>query len=162
MAFVVLMGTVSLLADTCYEGARSAIGPFLDHLGASATAVGVVAGTGELVGYALRYVTGRIADRTRAYWTLTLIGYGTNLIAVPALALVGNWQAAAALVVLERLGKAVRNPARSTLLSFAAAEVGHGKTFALHEAMDQIGGVLGPLIVAGVLWWRGGDTEAYR
>ena len=64
MAFVVLMGTVSLLADTCYEGARSAIGPFLDHLGASATAVGVVAGTGELVGYALRYVTGRIADRT--------------------------------------------------------------------------------------------------
>jgi MFS family permease len=162
MAFVVLMGIVSLLADACYEGARSSIGPYLAHLGASATAVGIVAGTGELVGYGLRYVSGRIADRTRAYWTLTILGYGTNLIAVPALALVGSWQAAAGLVVLERLGKAIRNPARSTLISFAAAEIGHGKSFGIHEALDQIGGVLGPLIVAGVLWWRGGDTDAYR
>jgi MFS family permease len=162
MQFVVLMGMVSLLADACYEGARSAIGPFLDHLGASAAAVGVVAGSGELVGYALRYVTGRIADRTRAYWTLTIIGYATNLVAVPALALVGRWEAAAALVVLERLGKAIRNPARSTLLSFAAHDVGHGKSFAIHEAMDQVGGVIGPLAVAAVLWWRGQDLGAYR
>ncbi len=162
MTFVMLMGLVSLLADACYEGARSAIGPFLAHLGASATAVGVVAGSGELVGYALRYVTGRIADRTRAYWTLTIIGYSTNLVAVPALALVGSWEAAAALVVLERLGKAIRNPARSTLISFAAAEVGHGKSFAIHEAMDQVGGIVGPLSVAAVLWWRGEDVGAYR
>lgn len=161
MTFVLLMGLVSLLADACYEGARSAIGPYLAHLGASATAVGVVAGTGELVGYGLRYVSGRLADRTRAYWTLTIIGYGTNLVAVPLLAVVGSWQAAAALVVLERLGKAIRNPARSTLLSFAAVEVGHGRTFAIHEALDQVGGVVGPLIVAGTLWWRGGPADGY-
>lgn len=161
MSFVLLMGVVSLLADACYEGARSAIGPYLAHLGASATAVGFIAGTGELVGYGLRYVSGRLADRTRAYWTLTIIGYGTNLIAVPLLAVVGSWQAAAALVVLERLGKAIRNPARSTLLSFAAVEVGHGRAFAVHEALDQIGGVVGPLIVAGMLWWRGGDADGY-
>lgn len=162
MTFVVLMGLVSLCADACYEGARSAIGPYLGHLGASATVVGAIAGTGELVGYALRYLTGRLADRTRAYWTLTLIGYGTNLIAVPALALVGSWQAAAGLIVLERLGKAIRNPARSTLLSFAAAEVGHGKSFGIHEAMDQIGAVVGPLAVGAVLWWRGDDLGGYR
>lgn len=161
MSFVLMMGVVSLLADACYEGARSAIGPYLALLGASATSVGIVAGTGELVGYGLRYVTGRIADRTRAYWTLTILGYGTNLIAVPLLAVVGTWHAAAVLVVLERLGKAIRNPARSTLLSFAATQVGHGRAFAIHEALDQIGGVVGPMIVAGVLWWRGGDTSAY-
>ena len=162
MSFVVLMGMVSLLADACYEGARSAIGPYLGALGASATAVGVVAGSGELVGYGLRYLTGRLADRTRAYWLLTIVGYGTNLVAVPALALVGSWEAAAGLVVLERLGKAIRNPARSTLLSFAAAEVGHGKAFGIHEAMDQIGAVVGPLTVGAVLWWRGDDLGGYR
>ncbi len=162
LGFIVLMGLVSLFADACYEGMRSSIGPYLAHLGASATAVGLVAGSGELVGYGLRYVSGRIADRTRAYWTLTLIGYTTNLIAVPALALVGSWQAVAALVVLERLGKAVRNPARSTLLSFAAAEVGHGKAFAIHEAMDQLGAVIGPLTVAAILWWRGDGLDGYQ
>ncbi len=162
MSFVVIMGIVSLFADACYEGARSAIGPYLAHLGASATVVGVVAGTGELIGYGLRYVSGRLADRTRAYWTLAILGYGTNLIAVPLLAVVGSWQAAAALVVLERLGKAIRNPAKSTLLSFAAKDIGHGRAFAIHEALDQIGGVTGPLIVAGMLWWRGDVGEGYQ
>lgn len=162
LAFVVLMGLVSLFADACYEGMRSSVGPYLAHLGASATAVGIVAGSGELVGYGLRYVTGRVADRTRAYWALTIAGYSTNLVAVPLLAVAGSWQAVAALVVLERLGKAIRNPARSTILSFAAAEVGHGKSFALHEAMDQLGAVIGPLSVAAVLWWRGDTLEGYR
>jgi MFS family permease len=162
MQFVVLMGLVSLFADACYEGARSAVGPYLGHLGASATAVGLIAGTGELVGYGLRYVTGRIADRTRAYWTLAILGYGINMAAVPTLALVGGWHAAAMLVVLERLGKAVRNPSGSVLLSFAAEEVGHGRAFGIHEAMDQAGAIVGPLAVAGVLWWKGGDLAGYR
>src|SRR5262245_34964408 len=111
--FVLLMGLVSLLADMCYEGMRSAIGPYLALLGASSTAVGFVAGLGEFVGYGLRYLTGRLADRTGRYWTLTIAGYGINLIAVPALALAGSWWTVAALVALERLGKAVRSPSRS-------------------------------------------------
>jgi MFS family permease len=162
LAFVVMMGLVSLFADACYEGMRSAVGPYLAHLGASATAVGIVAGSGELVGYGLRYVTGRLADRTRAYWALTIIGYSTNLIAVPLLAVAESWEMVAGLIVLERLGKAIRNPARSTILSFAASEVGHGKSFALHEAMDQLGAVIGPLSVAAVLWWRGDGIGGYQ
>ncbi|HUQ03938.1 MAG TPA: MFS transporter [Kofleriaceae bacterium] len=162
LGFVVMMGLVSLFADACYEGMRSAVGPYLAHLGASATAVGIVAGSGELVGYGLRYVTGRIADRTRAYWALTIIGYSTNLIAVPLLAVAQSWEMVAALIVLERLGKAIRNPARSTILSFAASELGHGKSFALHEAMDQLGAVIGPLSVAAVLWWRGDGIGGYQ
>lgn len=153
--FVVLLGWVSLFADLCYEGMRSAIGPYLKSLGASATAVGAVAGTGELLGFGLRYWSGRLADRTRAYWGLTIAGYATNLVAVPLLALVGSWPMVAALVGLERLGKAIRSPAKSTLTSFAAADVGAGKAFAISEAMDQLGGLLGPLVVAGMLAWQG-------
>ncbi len=155
LRFVVLLGIVSLLADVTYEGARSVTGPYLALLGASGAAVGIVAGAGELVGYALRLWSGRLADRTQRYWALTLLGYAVNLLAVPALALANQWPAAAALIVIERTGKAIRTPARDAMLSYATHQAGRGWGFGLHEAMDQIGATLGPMAVAAVLWWRG-------
>ena len=154
--FILLMGLVSLLADMTYEGARSITGPFLGVLGASAFVVGLVSGLGELAGYALRLASGVIADRTHRYWTLTLGGYAINLLAVPALALTGHWAVAAGLIVLERLGKGLRTPARDAMLSYAARQVGPGKGFGLHEALDQIGAVTGPLWVALALALGGG------
>lgn len=151
LRFVVLVGVVSLFADMTYEGARSITGPYLAVLGASATVVGIVAGFGELIGYALRLVSGYAADRTGRYWLLTIFGYCVNLLAVPALALAGNWPAAAILIVLERAGKAIRTPARDAMLSHATSEMGRGWGFGLHEALDQLGAVSGPLIVAAVL-----------
>ncbi|MDQ3364899.1 MAG: MFS transporter [Myxococcota bacterium] len=159
--FVFLLGWVSLFADLCYQGMRGAIGPYLALLGASATAVGAVAGTGEAIGYALRYVSGVFADRTQRYWMIAIVGYSTNLVAVPLLALAGSWPLVAALVGLERLGKAIRSPAKSTIVSFAAADLGAGRVFAITEVMDQIGGLLGPLLVTAVLWWRGDTLEGF-
>lgn len=158
---MILLGWVSLLADLCYEGMRGAIGPYLALLGASGAAVGVVAGTGEAIGYALRYVSGALADRTQRYWALTIAGYATNIVAVPLLALAGSWPLVAALVGLERLGKAIRSPAKSTIVSFTASDVGAGKAFAITEAMDQVGGMLGPLVVAGILAWHGDSVEGF-
>jgi MFS family permease len=157
MTFVVLLGVVSLFGDMTYEGARSITGPYLAALGASATVVGIVAGLGELIGYGLRLVSGYISDRTGRYWAMTLVGYAVNLLAVPALALTGQWPAAALLMIAERTGKAIRTPARDAILSHATQEMGRGWGFGLHEAMDQIGAVLGPLIVAAVLFVRQGD-----
>ncbi len=153
--FIILLGVVSLCADMTYEGARSITGPYLAVLGASATAVGSVAGFGELIGYGLRLLSGYISDRTRRYWTITVVGYAVNLCAVPLLALAGRWEIAAVLIVTERMGKAIRAPARDAMLSHATSEVGRGWGFGLHEALDQIGAVLGPLIVAGVLAAKG-------
>lgn len=149
--FVILLGVVSLFADMTYEGARSAVGPFLGMLGASAFAIGVVSGGGELVGYALRLWSGRLADRTRHYWAITFAGYALNLLAVPLLALAGNWQVAAALVILERTGKALRTPARDAMLSYATKSTGRGWGFGLHEALDQIGATVGPLVLTVVI-----------
>lgn len=153
--FVLLLGLVSLLADITYEGARSITGPYLATLGASAAVVAIVAGFGELVGYTLRLVSGYLSDRTGRYWAFTLVGYGVNLLAVPLLALAGRWEVAAGLIIMERMGKALRTPARDAMLSHATKEVGRGWGFGLHEAMDQIGAMTGPLIVAFVLAWRG-------
>lgn len=124
LKFVVFLGVVSLLADMTYEGARSIIGPYLAILGASATAVGFVAGFGELIGYALRLISGYISDRTGKYWSITLLGYFINLLAVPLLALAGSWEMAAMLMVAERMGKAIRTPARDALLSYATQKIG--------------------------------------
>ncbi|MDR5696566.1 MAG: MFS transporter [Armatimonadota bacterium] len=154
--FVILMGVVSLFADATYEGARSILGPYLLALGASATGVGFVSGFGELVGYGLRLVSGRLADRTRRFWDFTVGGYALNLLSVPLLALVGRWEVAALLVVVERAGKAIRTPPRDAMLSYAASRVGPGWAFGLHEALDQIGAVAGPLIAAAVLAAGGG------
>jgi MFS family permease len=149
--FIVCLGLVSLFADMTYEGAYSGIGPFLRDLGVTATAVGFISGLGEMFAASLRYVSGRLADRTHAYWTFVIIGYTMNLLAIPALAFVTTWQMAALLVVLERTGKAMRGPARDVLLSEATAVVGHGWGFGLHAVMDQTGAVIGPLIVAAVV-----------
>jgi MFS family permease len=146
--FIVALGFVSLFADMTYEGAHSVIGPLLKDLGASATQVGIIAGLGEMIAASLRYFSGRLADKTRAYWTITSLGYFLNLVVVPGLAFAGNWQAAALLVIAERTGKSLRGPARDVLLSEATEVVGHGKGFGLHAAMDQTGAVLGPLLVA--------------
>lgn len=153
--FIVLMGLVSLLSDVTYEGARSVTGPFLASLSAPAATVGFVAGFGELVGYGFRLFSGLLADRTGWYWAITFLGYAINLLAVPALALAGHWPAAAGLMIAERFGKSLRAPARDALLSRATSHVGHGWGFGLHEAMDQIGAVTGPLIVAFILHGRG-------
>jgi MFS family permease len=157
MTFVLLLGTVSLFSDATYEGGRSLIGQFLQVLGSSAAAVGIAAGAGEFLGYGLRLVSGYAADRTGAYWRLTIAGYVINLFALPLLAFVGRWQIAIALLFLERIGKAIRNPARDAMLSYATTEMGRGWGFGLHEAMDQIGALLGPLVIAIVLFMRDGD-----
>ena len=146
--FIVCLGFVSLFADMTYEGAHSVIGPLLKDLGASATQVGIIAGLGEMIAASLRYFSGRLADKTRAYWTITTLGYFLNLVVVPGLAFAGNWQAAALLIIAERTGKSLRGPARDVLLSEATEVVGHGKGFGLHVAIDQTGAVLGPLLVA--------------
>jgi MFS family permease len=159
--FIVLLGFVSLFSDMTYEAARSITGPYLEVLGASAALVGLIAGLGEFLGYALRLISGWIADKTGKYWSITIIGYIINLLSVPALALVGQWQLAALLIMAERIGKAIRNPSRDAMLSHATVEIGRGWGFGLHEAMDQLGAMIGPLIVAGVFYFHGGYREAF-
>ena len=159
--FILCLGIVSLFADMTYEGARSILGPFLQGLGATAAQVGLITGLGEMLAASLRLFSGRIADRTRAYWTLTIAGYALNVLVVPLMAYAGNWKTAALLVAAERTGKALRGPARDVLLSEATGKVGHGLGFGMHTAMDQAGAVVGPLLVAAVVARTGSFGPAF-
>ncbi len=151
LKFVLMVGVMSFFADFTYEGSRSVIGPYLGTLGAGALAIAVISGLGEFLGYGLRLFSGRAADRTGRYWPITISGYVVQMAAVPLLALAGNWQVAALLIIAERVGKATRNPPRDAMLSHAAKEMGYGRGFGVHEALDQFGALFGPLLVALVL-----------
>lgn len=160
MIFILLMGIVSLFSDMTHEGGRSVLGKYLNMTGASAATIGFISGLGELLGYGLRIISGRIADKHKNYWTLVIIGYVIQVLAIPALALVpeNGWIFACGLVLIERLGKAIKKPAKNTLVSFAASKVGQGKGFALMEFLDQLGAFLGPFIVFGVCYFKGTEN----
>jgi MFS family permease len=155
--FVVWFGIVAMFADIVYEGARSITGPLLASLGASALVVGVVTGVGEAAALLLRLVSGPLTDRTGRFWAWTLAGYALTVVSVPLLGLASALWVASGLVIAERVGKAVRSPAKDTLLSNATAVTGRGRGFAVHEALDQVGALTGPLAVAGVLAVTGND-----
>ncbi len=151
---IVFMGVISLLGDIVYEGARSVNGPYLEALGAGAAAVGIIAGAGELLGYAARLVSGLLTDKTKAYWLITIAGY-CLLVSVPLIGIAGSWQAAACFILLERFGKAVRSPSKQTILSQATKQVGTGFGFALHEMMDQFGAIIGPVVYSAIFFAAG-------
>ncbi|MEQ8201708.1 MAG: MFS transporter [Syntrophomonadaceae bacterium] len=160
LAFIFLMGIVSMFSDMTHEGAKSIYGVYLSLAGASAAAIGFASGFGECVGYAFRLVAGYITDRKKNYWFMTILGYLFNMAAIPALALVpeNGWVLACALIIIERMGKAIRYPAKNTLVSFAATQVGHGKSFAIQEFLDQLGAFLGPVILFITLYLNKGEN----
>ncbi len=159
--FVILLGIVSLFSDMTYEAATSLIGQYLAILGATASIVGFVSAFSEFLGNGVRLLCGYVVDKTRMYWIFMFIGYFLNVLSVPLLSFVSNWQAASILIILERLGKGIRTPARDALLSFSSKNIGRGWAFGLHEALDQIGAILGPVIVYTVFLFNGSYKESF-
>ena len=158
---VLMIGVVSFFADFTYEGSRSITGLFLAILGASGAVVGFVAGFGELLGYGLRLFSGRLSEKTGELWPITLFGYLIQMASVPLLAFARTWEIAALLIITERIGKAIRNPPRDMMLSHASKRMGYGSGFGFHEALDQFGALLGPLLVALILARSGRYRQAF-
>ncbi len=157
---ILLLGAASLMGSLVSNGARSVTGPYLLLLGGSAAVVGLVAGSGELIGYALRSATGAYVGQSHRYWKVAMTGYGL-LAAIPLLAVAGRWETAAVLLIAERIGKAVRTPARDTILSHATTTVGRGWGFGVHKALDQVGAVIGPLVMVAALALTGGYAPGF-
>ncbi|RLG08636.1 MAG: MFS transporter [Thaumarchaeota archaeon] len=161
----IALSLLSLFADIVYEGARSIGGAYLNLLGAPALAAGILT-LGELLSNVMRLVGGVIAYKVpsgRVYWGLILLGYGLNVF-IPLLALTRSWELALLLFFLERVGKGVRAPARDVILSEVTTGFGRGKGFGIHELLDQIGAITGPLLVSAIIFLRGypaGYREAF-
>lgn len=156
MLFILLFGIVSLFSDMTHEGASSIRGAYLSLLGASAATIGFISGLGELIGYSMRYIFGKLTDKTKKYWPMVILGYTLDILAVPALALVGEhgWIWACGLLIIQRMGKAIKKPAKDTVMSFAATREGVGKSFGIQEVLDQTGAFLGPVLLYLVMLFK--------
>src|SRR5215469_2287924 len=153
LRFVLLVGAVNLFADVTAEGARSIVGIYLAQLGASAFATSCVAGFGEFLGCAMRWVSGRWPQRSRLFAPATLAGYVVQMAAVPGLGLVGSWPHAAALILAERAGRATRDLPDDALPAEPHEHRGRGWRFFINAALNQGGAVIGPLAVSAILFW---------
>jgi hypothetical protein len=160
--FVLMMGIVNLFGDMTYEGGGSINGQFMAMLGATGAAISITAGLGEFFGYILRPASGYIADKTQRYWTVTFVGYAINSFAVPAMVFAGSWPMAAALILLERIGRAIRKPTVEAMLSYTPARHGKGWVYGVNTALDETGATLGPLLIALVLFLKGAIEPAMR
>lgn len=147
---IMLFGLVSFLGDIIYEGARGVIPSYLAYLGASAFLVGLVSGISEFIALTLRLIAGILTDVTRSYWKFYVLGYAL-IISIPLIGLSNMLPIVITLIVLERVAKAIRTPARDSLISFISRGVGAGKAFGIHEALDQFGAILGPLSMGVIL-----------
>lgn len=161
MLFIVLIGLSSLFTDMTYQGARSIAGPFFSDLGANALIISTIYGAGELIGHGLRLISGYIVDRWRLYWAFIVLGYLMNALTIPFLSLAPTWQIAASLILIERIGKAIRSPARDTLIAQAGPKVGMGWGFGIHKSLDQFGAMLGPLAIMIVMFDGANYREAF-
>jgi MFS family permease len=159
--FVLAMGVVNLFADMTHEGGAGITGPFLGTLGASAAAISIIAGVGEFLGCSLRSVAGYASDKTGRYWRITLIGYSVNMLAVPAMALADAWPVAAGVVLAERAGRAMRKPTVEAMLSYTTGGLGRGWAYAVNTAFSETGATVGPLLIAFVLFLKGGYRTGY-
>lgn len=161
LLFIILIGFTSLFTDMTYQGARSISGPYLATLGANAAIISIIAGLGELIGHGLRVITGYIADKWKIYWVFIVLGYLLNAVTIPFLAFTYSWELAAGLILTERIGKAIRAPARDTLISHMGPDVGMGWGFGIHKALDQTGGMLGPLLIMIILYYESDYRQAF-
>lgn len=149
---LIILGIISMLGDMVYESGRGIAPDYLMFLGASAFMVGVVSGAGEFLGYGARLISGTLSDRTRAYWIFIFAGYGL-ILAIPLIGLTYSIEIVVVLLLLERVGKALRAPSKDTVISIVGKNVGSGKAFGIHEAVDQTGAIIGPLLFAAVLFF---------
>jgi MFS family permease len=155
---LIILGIISMLGDMVYESGRGIAPDYLMFLGASAFVVGVVSGAGEFLGYGTRLISGTLSDRTRAYWVFIFAGYGL-ILTIPLIGLTYSIEIVVVLLLLERVGKALRSPSKDTVVSIVGKNVGSGKAFGIHEAVDQIGAIIGPLLFAAVLFFTANNYQ---
>ncbi|MCS7083855.1 MAG: hypothetical protein NZL90_02575 [Aquificaceae bacterium] len=146
-----LFGLVSLLADFTYEGARAILAPYLQSIGAGAFLIGFITGFGEAVSYLSRYSFGLMIERGVNPKRLLSLGYFLN-ISVGVLGIFQNLTLVSVLFWTERLGKAMRSPARDIIIKDLSSSIGYARGFGIYGFFDQVGALLGPIFASIMLY----------
>ncbi len=105
---------------------------------------------------ACRETRGNLTDRSCAYWLFSIFGYGL-IAAIPFIGFTLNTELVMAFLITERFGEALRSPSRDAVVSIVSKDLGSGRAIGLHEAIDQIGAMIGSLVLG-----RGDVLHGYQ
>ncbi|MGH9993202.1 MAG: MFS transporter [Nitrososphaera sp.] len=144
---VVALGFVSLFTDVSSEMVFGLLPLFLTaELGASKALLGLVEGTGEMLGYTSRLASGTVSDTVQKRKPLVLVGYAISAASKPFFGFAASWTDVVAVRSADRVGKGIRTAPRDALISESVHDSKVGRAFGIHRSMDQAGAIVGPLL----------------
>ncbi len=146
-----MLGLVSLFTDLSSQMVYPLVPEFLISIGANKAIIGMIEGIAESTASLFRIVFGRLSDKLRKRKLFLVLGYGLSALSKPFLYLANVWTVVLGVRFSDRMGKAIRTPARDTLISTSVDPSEKGKAFGFHRAMDRIGAIGGPLLAILVL-----------
>ncbi len=118
-------------------GLGTAFGPFV---------VGLQEGLREATASLLKVFSGHWSDRVGRRKVLVAGGYGVSGLVKLAFPFIYAWQLLVGLVVVERVGKGLREAPRDAILAESGPVAVRGKVFGFHRAADTVGATAGPII----------------
>ena len=140
-------GVASLMTDAAGELIYPLLPLFLTSvLGGTAAFVGVIEGVAESTSAILKLVSGKISDRVAHRKPLVLLGYGLTSVVRPLIALAGSQWVVLLIRFFDRAGKGIRGSPRDAMVADVTPRGARGGAYGFHQAMDNAGAVLGPLI----------------
>src|SRR5208283_424849 len=150
------LGFVSLLMDVSSEMIHALLPVYLvSVMGTSNLTVGMIEGGGEATANITKIFSGAISDWIGRRKFVTALGYGLAAFSKPLFALAPNpgWIMAARLI--DRIGKGVRDAPRDALIADLTPGRVRGAGFGLRQALDTVGGFVGPLLAILFMWSTG-------
>jgi len=154
------MGIVSFFTDFSTEMVMSVLPLYIvKDLDLSRTILGLIEGSGEFVNYIFRIPSGYISDKIRKRKILVIIGYGISTISKPFFIFVTTFADTIIVRIIDRIGKGIRTAPRDALITDSVDESNSGKAFGIHRTLDQIGGIIGPVIAFLILELFGGNIQ---
>ena len=148
---VFCLGMISLFTDLSSQMVYPLVPEFLVSLGVPKAVIGIIEGIAESTASLLRSVFGRLSDKAGKRKIFIFFGYGLSAVSRPFLYLAGSWMPVLGVRFADRVGKAVRTPARDALISTSVSSRRRGTAFGFHRAMDRLGAIGGPLLALLVL-----------
>ena len=147
-----IMSFASFLTDLSTEMIIPLIPFFLTTiLSAPVYILGILEGLREIAAKSSGIISGIHSDKVGKRKKFIILGYGLSSIVKAFLVTAVSWVEAFSVLVLERIGKGIREPPRDSLIVASEEKNTIGAAFGFRRMLDNMGAIIGPLVAGAVL-----------